>query len=204
MLSYPPPHIDTMRKPYPKNRKSSPRKGCGVGAQKTPHERSCVECSSRFMGYPNSLYCSLKCRMIALTDRSGDCWIWNGYRRPGGYGEVYIEVKGKRTRPLAHRAMYQVFRGDIGDTPLCHRCDNPSCVNPDHLFLGTRADNNADRNAKGRQAKGEAHGFAKLTAADVRSIRRDKRHRNQIAKSYGVASNTIQAVQTRKTWRHVE
>lgn len=91
-------------------------------------------------------------RQVKINGAHG-CWIWMSGRSKSGYGQ--IKMHGKTTR--AHRAAYELFRGPIPDDQLvCHHCDNPPCVNPAHLFLGTHADNHRDRNAKGRQAKGEA------------------------------------------------
>ena len=84
------------------------------------------------------------------------CWPWLGYRNRNGYGHMRV---GNNVRLYAHRVSWELHYGKIPDGMLvCHRCDNPPCVNPLHLFLGSHADNHADRNAKGRQARGERHG----------------------------------------------
>jgi len=89
---------------------------------------------------------------------------------------------------------------------VCHRCDTPSCVNPDHFFLGTATDNNADMTQKGRQRgpRGETHHAAKLTAEHVKEIRRDKRLNCEIARGFGVSEATVSLIKNGKTWRHVE
>lgn len=80
-------------------------------------------------------------------DESRGCWEWTGYRNTLGYGRVRIEGK----KELAHRVSYALFVGPITDSLLvCHHCDNPSCINPSHLFLGTNSDNFRDMSAKGR------------------------------------------------------
>jgi hypothetical protein len=88
---------------------------------------------------------------------------------------------------------------------VLHRCDNPPCINPEHLFLGTQADNNADRDAKGRcrVAHGEKQHAAKLTQAQVLAIREDRRSQRKIAAAYHVNQGTISSIKLRKTWRHV-
>mgnify|MGYP001608699181 CR=1 FL=1 len=103
------------------------------------------------------------------------CWLWTGRRDSFGYGVVPLGTRGRRQ--LAHRAAWELFRGVIqGGLQVCHRCDIPSCVNPNHLFLGTQGDNVRDCHAKNRNVKntwtaGASNPHARLTWADVRDIR---------------------------------
>ncbi len=121
-------------------------------------------------------------KMMPLEDRfdekfvaigSGDCWMWTANTR-SGYGQIkgYCH-KMKKYRPLcAHRVSWELYNGKIsGDMNVLHRCDNPLCVNPDHLFLGTHLDNARDRVEKCREARGERHGRSKLTDDEVDDIR---------------------------------
>lgn len=92
--------------------------------------------------------------MARVVVNSSGCWLWTGYCIPQGYGR--LSVNNKPT--LAHRAMYKLHKGDIpSDLQVLHKCDVRNCLNPDHLFLGTVQDNMADKVAKGRQVRGEAH-----------------------------------------------
>ena len=103
-----------------------------------------------------------------VEDKNG-CWIWQGYINKRGYG--IASRKGLRIR--AHRLFYQAYKGAIKDLHVLHKCDNPSCVNPDHLFLGTHKDNMRDKAKKGRAPgfKGESNPFCKLTFKQVLKIR---------------------------------
>lgn len=173
------------------------------GRPKPQRERACMHCGGSYVGFNGKGYCSRKCYFLAHVEQGDGCWTWRGYKRPGGYGEAYFGTE-PRERVLAHRLAYEVMIGSPGDMLVCHRCDNPPCCNPAHLFLGTLQDNMTDRNAKGRQARGERNGPAKLTADQVRSIRADTRPNAVIAKEYGIAPNTVPGIKRRKTWKHVE
>lgn len=162
-------------------------------------------------------------RRLSLAERfashtmqaENGCVLWTACKNRKGYG--YIGV-GQKLR-IASRVAWELANGTIPDE-MCvlHHCDNPSCVNPAHLFLGTKADNGADMVAKGRQARGDRHGSrlhpgsrqrgslhvrAKLTEADVLAILGDKRSKRIVAKEYGVSHHSIHLIRHRKTWRHV-
>lgn len=173
------------------------------GKAKPQRERRCARCDQVYLGFNGKGYCSRRCLFLANTEQGDGCWTWKGYKRPNGYGEAYFGTKPNRERILAHRLAYEVEYGDAGDKVVCHSCDNPSCVNPRHLFLGTIAENTADRQAKQRQARGEGHAFAKVTEDQVRAIRADPRTNRAIAKDYGVFETTISGIKNRKTWKHV-
>jgi hypothetical protein len=144
-------------------------------------------------------------RFAAKVDKSGDCWEWTGHREPNGYGRFYYN--GRMT--WAHRVSWQLFRGPIPTgLDVCHHCDNRGCVRPSHLFVGTRADNMADANRKGRIPRGEDASAAKLTAAQVRAIRAEYAAggvlMREIAARLGVSDTTIKFVVNRKRWSHVD
>ena len=110
----------------------------------------------------------LEIQSIPITE-SG-CWIWTGRVQNSGYAN--IRHNGKHMG--AHRASYLAYKGDIPEgVMVCHACDTPLCVNPDHLFLGSHKDNMIDRNRKGRTAsqRGERNGCAKLTESQVFEIK---------------------------------
>lgn len=143
-------------------------------------------------------------RFWAKVQKSRGCWLWTAGCFADGYGTFRKGSKMCR----AHRVSWELAYGTIPPGQLVlHTCDTPRCVKPTHLFLGTDADNAADRDTKGRQpvVRGEAHGSAKLTKTIVRAIRRAATTQTQqeIATRYGIAKATVYCVVKRKTWAHV-
>jgi hypothetical protein len=145
-------------------------------------------------------------RIWSKIDTSGGvdaCWPWRAYCDEDGYGRVRVD---NTQRPafavVLEQATGQKARGRLA----CHTCDNPPCCNPTHGFWGTHAENHADRNRKGRQARGECQGSAKLTAVDVRTIRVRHRRKDRvngtlaIARDYGVNKNTIDRIINNHGW----
>jgi hypothetical protein len=105
---------------------------------------------------------------------------------------------------LAHRYSYELTHGDIPTgMNVCHRCDVRNCVNPDHLFIGTAADNQADKVAKGRQLRGEQAGMAVLTNKQVLEIRAAVGLQREIATKYGVSRPLVSMIKSKKVWAHL-
>lgn len=153
-------------------------------------------------------------RFWAKVDKSGSCWLWLAGKDQLGYGMFWID--GHTVH--AHRVAWMLRHGLVPNGVLvCHECDEPGCVNPSHLFLGTQADNMADREAKGRGRypdppvnRGESHGNAKLTVAKVRRAKRlyqseERRYGDmaRLAKEYGVSLSTVYNAVKGRTWSHV-
>lgn len=111
------------------------------------------------------------------------CWLWTGGLNKHGYASLMVNGKSI----YAHRFSYSHHFGEIGEFHVCHKCDTPSCVNPNHLFLGTNKDNSGDRDRKGRTLKGQSHPKAKLSDLDVKNILSDKRKYKEIAIHWGVS-----------------
>lgn len=180
-------------------------------------ERPCATCGTIFR-YPvrpggnRGIYCSRRCaqggdirsRMKAKTqvgDGLDACWLWQGRPKGGGYGSIYFEG----VNWAAHRLAWVLAVGELPQGKVvCHRCDNRLCVNPAHLWLGDPKDNMVDRNAKGRQARGERAGRAKLSnevvmrlrtasPAEVRGIRRN----------LNVTRQVVLAAITGRSWKHL-
>lgn len=136
------------------------------------------------------------------VDKSADCWIWLGHIDKYGYGKFW--------NYLSHRFAWILTNGEIPKgLYVCHHCDNPSCVNPAHLFLGTQQDNMDDMVKKGRTSPplGERNGCSKLTEKDVLEIRRrlkvDKVSMYRLAKEYRVSATNIRSIALKETWKHV-
>lgn len=150
---------------------------------------------------------SLEERFWSKVDKSKDCWEWLARKLPHkGYGVFWREGKMNR----AHRVSYEMTYGEIPkDMHVLHKCDNPACVRPEHLFLGTNDDNVADRVQKERSALGvgEDNNRAKLTEQDIRDIRAEhatgKSGYVKLAKRYNVVPSTIRDIVHCKTWSHV-
>jgi hypothetical protein len=128
------------------------------------------------------------------------CWEWSGAKTDRGYG-VYAPLPGVLLR--AHRVAYALHNNSIDDDLfVCHTCDNPSCCNPSHLFLGTPKDNNDDKIAKGRHnpIKGESNPQAKLTAEKARAIYLDGKTNREIGQAYGVSPSLASMIRKRVIW----
>jgi hypothetical protein len=191
--------------------------------------RVCLYCNSPFNAQAHrrpghGIYCSLRCaqrarfptpkeRFWSKVSKSETCWTWTAKKRPGGYG--LFSLGGKMLQ--AHRVSWTFENGEIPDgMDVCHKCDNPSCVRPDHLFLGTHTDNMHDMIAKGREnmygrksavpksTRGENSHTAKLTLLQVTEIRRlyaeEHVRVGQLAKLFGVCHSNISLIVHSKRW----
>jgi len=132
-----------------------------------------------------------------------ECWVWLGGCSVQGYGQL----RWRGTNWSAHRIAYATMRGEIGDKYVLHHCDNPSCCNPEHLFLGTHWDNMQDKRRKKREARlyGELSGAAKVTEADAFRIMvlSDILTTTELAKVFGISHDAINAIITGRSWRGV-
>lgn len=153
-------------------------------------------------------------RFWQKVDKRGDdeCWEWQGYRDRHGYGTIFTGNRANLRMWRAPRYSYYLHNGvDPADKMVLHSCDNPSCVNPKHLRLGTYADNNKESFAKGRNPNPTRRGMdsrqSNLTDDDVREIRRrwkaGESTQTAMAKEYDVAQSAISSIVLYKTWRHI-
>lgn len=143
-------------------------------------------------------------REIQFRVGPGGCHICTSHCADDrGYPQIRPSGRGGRCTRLT-RVVYEAVYGPIpAGQVVRHSCDNPGCINIDHLLLGTQQDNVDDRETRGRGAKGEKHGRAKLTVENVREIRASTATRAELAAKFGVSRSAIQMVQNRKNWQHV-
>ena len=141
-------------------------------------------------------------KKISATPTETGCLEWTAWRGQQGYGG--FGAGGKHY--VAHRLAYFLETGvDPQGYYVCHHCDNPPCCNPEHLFLGTAADNMRDKTLKGRgnTRRGKSHYRSKLTESDIPLIRADSRVQRVIAEEYGVDQSIISEIKSGKRWSHV-
>lgn len=189
-----------------------------------PIKKTCLVCQRPFQSYPSMQpkhrFCSRRCKETDQTgremtkrpplerlwekiDRRGerDCWPWNGQRDTDGYGIFsYRQIAWK-----AHRAAYELIKRrkiPVGKI-VRHSCDNPPCCNPEHLLVGTYADNNKDKCDRGRQRhlSGDSCPWKKVTSEDVKIIRASKEGLTRLAARFGISKSHAWSIRTRKCWK---
>lgn len=189
----------------------------------TKYPGICALCGAPFLGWHlGQRHCSRKCRKVAemrpaverfweKVIKGPDCWLWTGAVTSAGYGAFnVIAIRTQKVTVQPHRYSWELANGPISDD-LCvlHHCDTPLCVNPAHLFLGTRQDNMDDMIRKGRggQPKGERNAWAKLTDGDVREIKRllaeGVLSQRRIAERFGVNHGVVGRIKRGEGWCHV-
>lgn len=192
-------------------------RGCWIKSRRCYHEdQRCVVCNSLIVlkKYKKRKYCSSECfhkRPRVITSdpikifwknivKSGGCWEYQKCISTGGYGRLCI----KRKFISAHRFSYELHHGSIPEGMfVCHTCDNPPCVNPSHLWLGTNEDNQKDMIDKNRNKKGSEHWKSKLTKEQVLNIKKELiegKTGYQLAKKYGVHHQTIYSIKSKQNW----
>lgn len=140
--------------------------------------------------------------MRFVEKQENGCWIWKGGKSGRGYGYFFVEIGNQ---PRAHRFSYEHHKGAIPEGMfVCHACDVPLCVNPEHLWVGTPKENTQDYISKGHPPNGEGNNSSKLTQKDVDEIRRlyatGEYAQQQIARMFGVAQVTVSAIARHRIW----
>lgn len=187
-------------------------KGCDEPA---PHNGLCINHHRRNKEYGSPVASKLTLwrwqgrtpeeRFWSQVRKTSGCWLWKAGKDKDGYGAFRAKFNGVM-HLRAHRFSYHLNKGKIPSLlSVCHTCDTPACVRPDHLFLGTNAENHLDKIAKGRARwrLGQEHGMATLVEDQVRSILDDPRPHAQIATEYNVSPATISDIKRRRSWRHL-
>lgn len=148
-------------------------------------------------------------RFWPRVDRRGpdECWNWNGGTNSAGYGSIGLGGRNAKNQ-TTHRLSYRLANGEIPDgLHVLHKCDNRRCVNPAHLFLGTNADNVADKVAKGRarpgHVKGQDHGAAKITEEQALDILWSEGTHESIADKHRVSRDLVGKIKRGETWKHL-
>ena len=168
------------------------------------------KCATNYNSGENHVrYKSIKDKIESNVVKSENgCWNWIGTKRGKSGGVYYGGTNIGRKSVLAHRASYEFYVGEIPSGMLvCHKCDNPQCVNPEHLFLGTHSDNAMDMSLKNRGTNGEKNKNSKLTDNKVMEIRFAGKLRNMrqkdIAYVFGVSEKAVHKIINNKTWKHL-
>lgn len=177
------------------------------GFSMTRIRNSCQECGS-YKAFTNSAKC-IPCRFRYSITPNG-CWVWDGYCDPKGYGEFRFYGIEKS----AARVSYIIHNGPIPNSlHVLHKCDNPPCVNPDHLFVGTHQDNMRDKVNKGRaflngrnltSCRGEKHFNARLSADQAVRIKQSSEPSKVLAARYGVHVTHINRIRRGAKWAHLQ
>lgn len=193
------------------NREAKKRKLCLAHYERFARNGECFDRST----IVNKKCITSRFKAKTGTPKPNGCIEWIGWKNEGGYGKFSIN---KEEYMSAHRFSYQNYVGEIPDKMcVCHKCDNPSCVNPEHLFLGTRSENMKDMADKGRHPnkkgvpllidnKGSKHIFSKLNEEKVKQIKIKLSQGIKgtiIAREYNVVDQTIYEIKNGKNWKHV-
>ena len=157
----------------------------------------------------DSRYDYVKEKLAAHSISESGCWEWSGTKSSDGYGELSISCFGDKRKFRAHRISYAFFNGvDPKEKLVCHHCDNPACINPDHLFLGTHKDNMKDMRSKGREAPQDGSNNANSSLTTYQAIKvmraiQDGKSNTEIANVFGVKHSTISKIRRGKSWSEV-
>lgn len=152
----------------------------------------------------NSIRWSRDRRSIEYIVKSNGCWDCTSYKwNPQTYFKMHLDGKAVRVHRYVYCMANNVSMESITGLVVMHSCDNPECINPDHLVLGTQTDNVADCVAKGRNVHGERCNLAILTEDNVRAIRKSSKTNIELGRLYGVHRMTINKIRLRQSWRQV-
>lgn len=136
----------------------------------------------------------------SFREPNSGCWLWTACVNSKGYGRIGVGLEVH----LAHRLSYETHIGPIPKGMcVCHKCDTPSCIRPDHLFLGTNLENRTDSVNKGRHPHGERAGHAKLTADQVLAIRKASGSYARVGAKFGITRSNVGHIKQGRRWKHL-
>lgn len=179
---------------------------------KSCNKKSCVICKTIFSPTGKKTHCSNKCKILGnIIENENGCWEWQK-SKVCGYGRTRDYETKKDI--LAHRLSYNIFKGSIPENKsICHSCDNPSCCNPEHLWIGSHRENMLDSNQKGRtykvsyDSKGLKNGNAKISEEEVRNIRKlssEGMRDCDIARKYKMSQTNVRRIKRGYLWKHID
>lgn len=145
-------------------------------------------------------------RFWSKVNKTPTCWLWTGSTTRDGYGKISLGQCGIKFTYRAHRFAYLITKGEPGNNLVCHNCDTPLCVNPEHLFLGNNTDNQQDMIKKRRDNRAKGQKLSNLTDEKVLEIRRRVaagEKQNKICSEYGLTKGGINHIVMRDTWKHI-
>jgi hypothetical protein len=139
---------------------------------------------------------------VTIPENKNLCWMWTGYKKPNGYGTIRFERNNKF---LAHRASYIFFNGDFPrHLCVCHTCDNPSCVNPKHLWVGTKADNHKDMDSKGRRKINSPNKkITNIQVIEIRGLHKIGVKYADLSRLFNMSGENIRRICLRITWKDI-
>lgn len=143
---------------------------------------------------------SLNDRFWEKVEKTTSCWNWIANKNRKGYGRIWVDGRNEFAQRVAFTMLYGQFNKKMR---ILHCCDNPSCVNPKHLYIGTDADNGRDKAIRGRAAMGEKNGNSKLKPKDIIAIRRSADSYANLARTFGIDRTQVWNIKTKRQWKHL-
>lgn len=191
------------------------------------HGRVCKECRQKYLHFmqkerskkncpicevehhENCLECSTKCKILNRYKIVNGCWEWQGKINESGYGVLNIRENGKKIDVLVHRESYKLLKENIPNG-MCvlHKCDNPSCCNPEHLWIGTNKENTQDCVKKGRFCNGHLRSKAsgKLTedqVIEIREMHKNGINKKEITEKFGISIHHLNGILAYRFWKYI-
>ena len=171
------------------------------------YHRICRYCARARRGYIGPMLRTAE-YFWSKVDKTGECWPWLGGKKKHGYGQTSWRKDGEKRNISAHRVAFFLEYGRWPEPCCLHKCDNPPCCRPDHLFEGTQQVNRQDTVSKERQARGEKQGHARLTETIVKKIRQDYANgmgtMKEIGEPFGLDASNVNKILKRQAWAHVK